>query len=50
MQVGQFDTYAYLRFGLMAIACELRPVATVAGDFGVSLPVVRSTLYCEMAS
>jgi hypothetical protein len=34
----------------MAIGSALRPVATVAGDFGVSLPVFGLMLYCETAS
>src|SRR5258708_21038960 len=49
VQLGQLATYAYLPFGVMAIGSGWRPVATVAGDFGVRAPVAGLMLYCETA-
>src|SRR5215469_18595433 len=41
-------TYRFLPSGATARSCGLPPPATVAGDFGVSLPVAGLMLYCQI--
>src|SRR6266576_5479188 len=41
-------TYRLLPSGATARSCGAPPPATVAGDFGVSLPVAGLMLYCQM--